>query len=264
MDFTKIWKSYLEEIVDSQFVDVTSLKIKKELTPEIWDGKLMKPEVRDAALEVAHEFFDTLELDPSIMIKDIILTGSLATYNWSDMSDFDLHILIGFNELKDLPLMEDYFKQKTRNWNNTHKILIKGYELEMYIQDSNEPHYANGIYSLLNDEWIKEPSKFRGQIDYETIQEKSARLMEEIDNIYDYYAEKDYRTAHEMAEHLMERIRKYRRAGLSTNGIQSVENLVFKTLRRNEYIKKLSSLRILAYDAMMSVNGLDEVFIEED
>ena len=64
-----------------------------------------------------------------------------------------------------------------------------------------------------------------------------------------------------MADHLMERIRKYRRAGLSQNGIYSTENLVFKTLRRNDYLKKLSSLRILSYDASMSLNEREVDYI---
>jgi hypothetical protein len=130
---------------------------------------------------------------------------------------------------------------------------MKGFEVEMYVQDSNEPHYASGIYSVMNNEWIKEPSRWRKEIDFETVQKKAANLMDEIDNVYEYYAEKDYRTANKMADHLMDRIRKYRKAGLSSGGINSVENLSFKVLRRNEYIKKLNSLRILSYDAMMSV-----------
>jgi len=259
MDFIKSWKSFLEELADPQFVDVSSLKLKDQLPPGLWHGNQLQPEVREAAIKIANEFFESLELDPSISLKDIILTGSTATYNWSDMSDFDLHILIDFDQLANLPLLEDYFKQKTRNWNNTHMILMKGFEVEVYVQDSNEPHYASGIYSVVENRWLKQPSKFRGEIDYESIKRKSAHLMEEIDEVYEYYAEKDYKTAHKMAENLMDRIRKYRKVGLETGGINSIENLTFKVLRRNEYIKKLSSLRILSYDAMMSVNGLSEV-----
>ena len=263
MDFNEIWKNFLEEESDPQFVDVSSFKQKDTLAPDIWDKNGLRSDIRAMAIDIAQEFFETLELDPSILIKDIILTGSLATYNWSDFSDFDLHILIDFSQLNNLPLMEDYFKQKTRNWNSSHQIMFGGYEVEIYIQDSTETHHANGIYSLSENRWLERPSKFRTEIDYETVKKKAARLMDEIDNVYDYYAEKDFRTAQKMADNLMERVRKFRRAGLSTDGIYSTENLVFKTLRRNNYLQKLSSLRILAYDALMSVGyGLDEVHIE--
>ena len=153
--------------------------------------------------------------------------------------------------------MEDYFKQKIRNWNQAHKIMFDGYEVEIYVQDSNEPHYANGIYSILNNDWIKRPSRFRNEIDFESVKKKAAQLMDEIDSVYEYYAEKDHKAALDMSENLMDRIRKYRRTGLQTDGINSIENLVFKVLRRNEYLHKLSSLRILAYDALMSVKGSD-------
>jgi hypothetical protein len=85
--------------------------------------------------------------------------------------------------------------------------------------------------------------------------------MEDIDNAYDYYAEKDYLLAKETAEALMEKIRRYRKTGLETGGIYSVENLVFKVLRRNDYLKKLSSIKTLAYDAAMSLNERDKKYI---
>ena len=264
MDFNKSWKSFLEEISDPQFVDVSSFKQKDTLAPEIWNRHGLGDEVRSTAIEIAQEFFETLQLDPSVLIKDVILTGSLATYNWSEYSDFDLHILIDFSQLEDLPLLEDYFRQKTRNWNSTHKITFGGYEVELYIQDSKEEHHANGIYSLMENRWLKRPSKFNVEVDYDTVKKKASHLMDEIDNVYDYYAEKDFKTAQKMADALMERIKKYRRAGLSGDGIYSTENLVFKTLRRNNYLQKLSSLRILAYDGVMSLGySLDEVHIEK-
>ena len=166
-----------------------------------------------------------------------------------------LHLLIDFSKLKDRQLMEDYFKEKSRNWNYTHKIYIKGYEVEVYIQDSSEPHHANGVYSILNERWIKQPSRFQTVIDFETVKKKAAGLMEAIDQVYEHYAEKDYRLALHSAENLMERIKKYRRIGLQTEGINSIENLAFKVLRRNDYLQKLSSLKILSYDKLMSVNG---------
>jgi len=255
MDFNTNWKKYLEELADPQFVDVESLKLKDTLPPEIWESGMLNPEISQALEKIVVEFFETLKLDSSVQIKDIILTGSLATYNWSDYSDVDLHILLDFNKLHNRVLLEDYFKEKTRNWNRTHNILIKGYEVELYIQDSNEPHHASGIWSINENRWIKQPSRHRREVDYDTVKKKAANFMEAVDHVYDDYAEKDYRQALLSAEKLMDRIKKYRRAGLSTGGIYSVENLVFKVLRRNDYIKKLSSLKILSYDKLMSVNG---------
>jgi hypothetical protein len=255
MNINKNWKNFLEELVDPDLIDISSLKMKDSLTPELWENKILKSDIADGLYQIAKEFFETLQLNPNIKIKDVTLTGSLATYNWSDLSDLDLHILIDFDELEERELMEDYFRAKIRIWNKAHKILVKGYEVEIYIQDWNEPHYANGIYSILYNEWIKEPSRFRDEIDFETVKKKAAHMMEEIDAVYELYAEKDYRSALRAAEFLMDRIKRYRRSGLKTDGINSVENLVFKVLRRNDYLRKLSSLKILSYDKTMSING---------
>ena len=259
MDHTK-WKSFLEELAHPQFVDTSSIVSKDRLPYGLWDRDYLNPDVLEAAMRIVNDFMDSLDLD-NLQIKDIILTGSLASYNWSDVSDFDLHILLDFNQLQDRELMEDYFKEKTRSWNKTHAILIKGFEVELYIQDSNEPHHANGIYSLMENRWLKRPSQYRLNIDYDLVKEKAAKLMEDIDEAYELYAEKDYLLAKEAAETLMARIRRYRKGGLETGGIYSVENLVFKVLRRNDYLKKLSSIKTLAYDASMSLNERDKKYI---
>jgi predicted nucleotidyltransferase len=259
MDHTK-WKSFLEELAEPQFVDTSSIISKDTLPPGIWEREKMHPDVLETATRIANDFFNSLDLD-NIQIKDIILTGSTASYNWSDMSDFDLHILIDFNKLENRKLMEDYFKEKTKSWNRTHDILLKGFEVELYIQDSNEPHVANGIYSLMENRWLKRPTNYRLNIDYELVKQKAAQLMEDIDETYDLYAEKDYLLAQQTSEALMEKIRRYRKTGLETGGIYSVENLVFKVLRRNEYLKKLSSIKTLAYDASMSLFERDKGYI---
>ena len=254
------WKTYLEELIDPDSIDTASLISKKILPSELWFRDYMKPDVMDAALRIANEFFESLNLT-GIEIKDIILTGSLASYNWSDVSDFDLHILIDFNQLDNVSLMEDYFKEKTRAWNDIHSILLKGFEVELYIQDNNEPHVANGIYSLIQNRWLKQPSKYRLEIDHAAVKEKAARIMEEIDDVYDVYAEKDYILAKKTGDAIMEKIKRYRKSGLETGGIYSVENLVFKVLRRNNYLQKLSSLRRLSYDASMSLFEKNKEFI---
>ena len=249
------WKTYLEELADPQSIDTSNLLSKSTLPEELWpSNEHLSPEILQAALRIAQEYFEDLKLDPNIKIKDITLTGSLASYNWSDMSDFDLHILIDFNQLDDRDLLEDYLRQKSRIWNITHKILLKGYEVEIYVQDSNEPHYSAGVYSLMNNRWIKRPVRSKMNIDYQAVKEKAARIMSEIDDAYDMFAEKQFLQAKESADTIMERLKRYRSAGLESGGVFSVENLVFKVLRRNDYLEKLNNIRTDSYDAFMGVN----------
>ena len=251
----KAWNSYLEELAHPEFVDTPSLEPRKELDPQLWYRDQLEPAIADRLYMIAKEFFQSLKLESNVRIKDVTLTGSLASYNWSDFSDIDLHILLDFSEFVNSPLIKDYFKQKTANWNRTHGIYIKGYEVELYIQDVNEPHQALGVYSITKNRFIKIPSTYSGKIDYSTIKQKASDLMDQIDDVYDLYAEKAYKEAKKLADYLMKKIKKYRKAGLEERGIYSVENLVFKVLRRNEYLRKLSSLKTKAYDQSMSING---------
>lgn len=249
------WRSYLEELADPQFVDTSNLLSKTSLPEDLWNrNQQLNPEILHAALKIAQEYFEDLNLDPNIKIKDITLTGSLASYNWSDVSDFDLHILIDFNSLKNRELVEDYLRQKSRIWNILHKILFKGYEVEIYVQDVNEPHYSAGVYSLMNNRWLQRPIAGKMNIDYQTVREKASKIMDEIDDAYDIFAEKDYLQAKQAGDAIMERLKRYRRAGLESGGIYSVENLVFKVLRRNDYLEKLNNIRTDSYDALMGVN----------
>jgi len=249
------WKQYLEELADPENIDVASLVQKDSLNPDFWEGQGLNPLIADRLYKIAKAFFESLRLDSNIKLKDVILTGSLASYSWSELSDIDLHILIDFEQLSDFELYQDYFRQKSINWNRTHDIRIRGYEVEVYVQDSNEAHYAKGIYSISKDKWLLTPSKYNKQIDFDSVKRKTSTLMVQIDDVYEYYADKKYSQALDMAEALMEKIKKYRRIGLEDEGVYSIENLVFKVLRRNDYLKKLSSLKILSYDKKMSING---------
>ena len=264
----KTWNCYLEEVVgaverrrpvdpsqDPQFINVKSLiKQQKTLDPQLWDNEKLKPEIVDRLIQIARKFFKSLDIGPDTLIKDITLTGSLASFNWSDYSDVDLHILLDFNQFQNPDLVKDLVRSVASNWNNKHDIKMKGYEVEIYVQDANEPHHSLGVYSLLNNRFLKTPQKFMKKIDGEAVKEKANDLMEKIDNIYDNYAEQQYDLAEKRADYIIKKIRNYRRAGLEQDGPYSIENLVFKVLRRNGYIKKVIDLKTNSYDKRMSVN----------
>ena len=53
----------------------------------------------------------------------------------------------------------------------------------------------------------------------------------------------------------MKKIKKFRKSGLESSGEYSNENLVFKYLRNNGFIKQLHDVRNDSYDKMMSLEG---------
>jgi hypothetical protein len=82
---------------------ITSFEVQPNLNSDIWEGNQMHPEIRERLREIAEEFIEKLDLT-RVDIKDIILTGSLANYNWSAYSDLDVHIVIDFRDMQFAPI----------------------------------------------------------------------------------------------------------------------------------------------------------------
>ena len=137
-------------------------------------------------------------------------------------------------------------------WNRLHDIKIKGYEVEIYVQDVNDPHEAQGLYSVLTGEWLKKPTFELKDFDRDNIKKKAASLMDQVDRVGKLIDEGKYEEAEKYADKLKEKIRKMRQTGLETIGAYSVENLAFKVLRRTDYLGKLSDAKRKAYDSMLS------------
>jgi len=237
---------------------INSVKIQNSLNPKVWDtnGKTytMKSEIRNGLLKIAYEYLDFL--DVNIIVTDIILTGSLANYNWSKYSDFDLHIVANFNQYPEnqKELYEKLFSLKKMIFNDKHDITIKGYDVELYVQNESETHFSSGVYSILFDEWMNEPKKEDFEIDKTAIKTKTKQWMGIIDNLIDTIKDDDVDVAKEMVKKYKEKLKKYRTCGLEKDGEYSIENLVFKMLRRNGYIKKLHDQGSKIIDKKLSMN----------
>ena len=251
------WQIFVQDIIENDpTMDIGSLQLQKTLNPVVWESEhSIKQEIADRLYEIAKAFMQNLNIEV-VRIHDVTFTGSLANFNWSNYSDIDLHVIISFPDIdENVDLVREYMSIAAREWNNKHKITIKGYEVEIYVQDVSEPHYSTGIYSIKNSRWVRRPSKMDVKVDQRNIEKKTSAFMSDVDEVYELFSNKYYEKALKLADNLKYRIRKFRKSGLERSGSFSVENLTFKLLRRNDYLKKLSSLRILSYDKMMSMNG---------
>ena len=245
----------IAEDVDPESIDVSSFEVHDEINKDFWNQEedRLDPEIREKLLAIAQDFYDSLEVGDA-QFSDITFTGSLAALNYSKFSDVDLHILVDFSDVDDkTELVREYFNAMKSVWNRLHDILIKGYEVEVYVQDINDPHEAQGLYSVLNNEWIKFPTPEKSNFDRDNVKKKAASLMDQIDRVTKLIDEKKYEEAELYAEKLKLKIRKMRKTGLETIGAYSVENLAFKVLRRNDYLEKLSNAKREAYDSLHSL-----------
>jgi predicted nucleotidyltransferase len=232
---------------------ITSFEVQSNLNSDIWEGNQMRPEISERLREIAEEFIEKLDLT-RVDIKDIILTGSLANYNWSAYSDLDVHIVIDFRDIaEDEGLVKKYFDAVRSNWNRKHDIKVKGFEVELYVQDDDESHTSTGVYSLLNDTWILEPSREQREIDKVNIFKKARHIMRDIDKVQSRLDRQEYESALELGHRVKDKIKRMRSGGLDTGGIYSTENLAFKVLRRGGYMGKLIDALNLAYDAQQSL-----------
>lgn len=234
---------------------LSSFNVQENLNPQIWDlnNNQMKPQVRESLLNIANEFINYLGFD--IFVQDITMTGSLANYNWSKFSDIDLHIMFDFNEAKDQKeLFAELFKLKKTLFNSTHDLKIKGYEVELYVQDTNEPHISTGIYSVLFDQWLDEPEKEEVKIDEKTLSDKVNSWTDKIDMLLSEVEEMKLVDALNILSKFKDRLKEYRNSGLENEGEYSYENLVFKFLRRNGYIQKLFDFQNELVDRKLSLD----------
>ena len=243
----------------------SSFQTQETLEPNFWPlNKKLRPSIRKRLIQIAKDFYDSLEIDADL--KDVTFTGSLANYNWSKHSDIDLHLIVDYNDVGgDIELVKDYFNAKKSLWNRTHDIFIDGFEVEVYVQDENEPHTSTGVYSIMEDEWLIEPDRVEAKLEWDDITKKTESLMDQIDRAALLFKQKKYEDALNYIAKLKEKIRKFRKAGLDSVGEISSENIAFKVLRRNNYLEKLNTLKHMAYDKLMSKtsDGLITISISE-
>ena len=245
----------IKKVTDSdRSIDLSGFQMQERLNPKVWDGEELKPEIRKNLLKIADDYFESLEI-PDVDIEDVTFTGSLANYNWSQYSDIDLHILIDYKEVPvDESLVQDFLRTKSSSWNQNHDVKIYGYDVELYVQDVSEEHVSSGVYSILKNKWLVKPEKKPIKIDNINVKLKSNRIMDDIDDLYDEMKkEKNYEEIVSKTDKIKDKIKKMRQAGLDKAGEFSVENMVFKVLRRNGMLDRLSDIKTIAYDKLVSL-----------
>lgn len=244
-----------EEFNQKDLEPIKSFYLKDELSPKVWENFDIDSEIREQLVRIAQDFYENIEIPAEVV--DIALCGSLCNYNWSEKySDFDLHVIINFSDVdENYELVEKLCDYAKKIWNEQHDIKIKGYDVEIAIQDADDLKRAistgrmGGVYSLMKDKWIKKPERVEFEPDEKLITEKAKTIMMTVDDIEDEAGEDKYETFESKISKVWKKIKDYRQSGLeSESGEYSVGNLVFKLLRRNGYIGRIMELKRKTYD----------------
>lgn len=238
-------------------INLKSFEYKKRLNPKIWINNKLNPRVREQLIKIAKEFIKFTEI--KFVPIDIIMVGSLASYNWSKYSDIDLHIYCDFSTINsDVKLVKQFFDLKKNAWNDTHTdINIFGYEVELYVQDINEVNTSNGIYSIKNDYWIKQPTYEHKQLKRDDIKQLAVSYINKIDyyvNKFDQLTtDRQFLLLKSKCDYLYNLIKNGRKKSLAKDGEQATENIAFKVLRRTGHIGILQDLRNKIFDRINSI-----------
>lgn len=207
-----------------------------KLNPKIYRKGKVRSDVLEKMREVAKHFYKFIDI-PALKVEDVVLTGSLANYNYTPYSDIDIHLICDVkkaaSDCKDVTA--ELFDAKKDLWAQKYKeVKICGFPVEVFVQDNSEPNpIAMGIYSIKDDKWIQKPKYDPPKIDKKEIEKTATEFKKEIDTVIAKDEGKD------KAKQIKTELRKEREHGLHKDGEFSDENIAFKELRNNGAIGKL-------------------------
>jgi len=239
-------KVYTNHYMNEAFNKITKnsdIKIKyhKTLNPKFWDGDKLKTDIKDRLLEICEFYIKENDID--VDIKDIIFTGSLCNYNYTDLSDVDLHIVIDYKDVnKDTDLVFDYFIEKKNDWSVNNKIKILDYPIELFVQDISQTKTKgmSAIYSLKNDEWVKKPKYSVPSLNFRKLVDKANEYISEFKKI-EKLADSNEKL--NKLNKLSNEIKSKRHKATAKKGEFSEDNIVFKILRNKNIIKDIKTLK---------------------
>ena len=223
-----------------------------ELNPQLWENDRMRPEVRKALMRIADHFKEFLGIDMFDLL-DITVSGSNAAYTYTANSDIDLHLVVIIPDEHEAELKE-LFQAKKYQYNDQHNIKIRGYDVELYVQDAEDAHHSMGIYSILHDRWNSKPKQQRAQIDDIEVKEKYQCIKHRINRAI-------VNDNHSQVKAVWDAVKNLRKTGLEQGGEFSPENLAFKILRADGTLDKLYRHMGNLQDQDL---GLDENMFDED
>lgn len=256
--FYKVGDSVFKQFLESKnaLLQETAIELHDTLNPKLWtvDNKL-KPLVHDKLIRIVDKYIENSDVLTKEDIIDVELLGSNASYNYTPYSDLDIHLVVNMESLScDPELFQLACNAERSSFNKNYNIMIKGIEVEMYVEDVKASTASNGIYSLYKDEWIKFPkpinvpnydndeeyiqllSKWKNEGNELLVSAKSAtEIQTYINNLYNL-----------------------RRISIMTNGEYAKGNLVFKEIRNEGLLDNLKKKQYKLSSKELSLESVNE------
>lgn len=223
-----------------------------QLNPLLFEDGELKSQIRDKIVQIVDAFLEYAEV--SINIADIRLVGSNASYNYNEYSDLDIHIVTDLSKIADPETIARlYFDSIKKNFKDSYDIKIKGIDVELYVEDINTSSVSNGIYSVSQNRWIKEPVVVEDPTDEEIAE--AEKIEDEIINMI-----KSSNSTEEL-ESIINNLYLLRKDSLTAYGETGPGNLAFKSLRNKGILDKVKDV---IRDAESKELSLESKKIDED
>ena len=214
----------------------TTLETHKELNPKLWKDEKLDEKVRKKLIDLGMYFVLFCDFDKKL-VKDIVLTGGNANFNYTEDSDLDVHVMMDKEKMNCDKFIDEYILDKKNLWTLKHNIKVKGYPVELFVQGEKDPTPDDqGVYSLLDEIWIKKPKLKVVDTNGLYFKKKLFSLIKKIE----FYTEHDINDLPKMKE-FKEKLRMMRSSGLKKEGEYSMENLLYKELRNQGYLDKFDN-----------------------
>lgn len=231
--------------------------VHNELNPKIFNQEFMKDEVREDLLRIVEEFISQLDDKLSFKILDIRLVGSNAAFNYTEHSDLDIHIVVNMREVcRSNPECAQFlFNSEKQRFNLNYDITVKGIVAEIYVEDVRACTVSNGIYSILDNRWIKCPVR-RSVVDDSELDNDSGylSLKQDVEDLLSTNS-----TGSEIQD-FIDRLYVLRKNSLEVEGEQGKGNLMFKKLRNEGLLDKLKDKYYKVRSQELTLEGLTTPF----
>ena len=229
----------------------TTLQYHDTLNPDLFnDKKKLDPEVWQTLNKIGKEWASFANI-PAASIKDVIVVGGNANYNYTKHSDIDLHLVVDKKGIKCQGLIDDYLQSKKQLWALTHDITVKGQPVELYAQDYRDPfREGQGVYSLKSNRWLQEPERVKFNSKSPEVVNKVKDLSFQINSLIDSKSDDI-----DAFKNIKRRLKIMRSTAIEKGGEYAPENLAFKELRNRGTLDRMNTYMRQLEDKKLSLEA---------
>ena len=233
-----------------------SFELHDTLNQKLWaSDKTLIPEVENAIKRIVEEFLSNSEVLSGKDIIDVELVGSNASYNYTDKSDLDLHLVVNMEDLScDPKLVQIACNAEKASFNRNYDLSIKGVEIELYVEDVKASTASNGIYSLFKEKWIKFPESIES-VDYSTDTEFISKLDELVVEVNQVLSSAS--SSFEIQDEI-NNLYNTRRESIMSEGEYGFGNQLFKEIRSLGLLDDLKDKKFELASKELSLESLKE------